>query len=316
MKKWLGIFVLAAALGLHAAQPVRAAEDTFRVTLLGTGTPVPSPTRFGNSTLVEAGDTKLVFDFGRGVTIRLAQLRIPFGNISAHFLTHFHSDHLGGLPDLWLTGWLRPPYGQRNKPLVIYGPPGTAAMTRGLREAFKIDIETRLDDEKNPPDGIAFDAHDVEPGVVYENGGVKVIAFANDHSDKVKPSYGYRIEYRGHSVVLSGDTKYSPNVVKHATDADLFIHAVTVIPEKLMAANPSFRAIYEHLASPEQAARALQEAHPKMGVYSHVGLNGDATLADLVSATRAVYSGPLTVGEDLMRFDIGDSVTVTPPPKP
>jgi ribonuclease Z len=316
MKDLFRTFAVVAALGLYAAQPVRAAEDTFRVTLLGTGTPVPSPTRFGNSTLVEAGDIKLVFDFGRGVTIRLAQLRIPFGTITAHFLTHFHSDHVGGLPDLWLTGWLRPPYGQRNKPFVIYGPPGTAALTRGLREAFKIDIETRLDDEKNPPDGIAFDAHDVEPGVIYDNAGVKVIAFANDHSDKVKPSYGYRIEYRGHVVALSGDTKYSDNVVKAATDADLFIHAVTVIPEKLMAANPSFRAIYEHLASPEQAARALRDAHPKMGVYSHVGLNGDATLDDLVNATRAVYQGPLTVGEDLMTFDIGTEVKVTRPAKP
>jgi ribonuclease Z len=286
------------------------------VTLLGTGTPVPSPTRFGYATLVEAGNTKLLFDFGRGVTIRLAQLHIPFGKITAHFLTHFHSDHLGGLPDLWLTGWLRPPYGQRSTPFTIYGPPGTQAMTNALREAFKIDIATRLADEKNPPGGIAFDAHDVDPGVVYDRDGVKVIAFANDHGERVKPSYGYRIEYRGHVVVLSGDTRYSENVVKEATGADLLVHAVTVIPEKLLASNPAYKAVYEHLASPEQAARALRDAHPKMAAYSHIGLNGDATVADLVAATRAVYRGPLTVGEDLTAFEIGQEVKVIPPAKP
>ena len=113
-----------ATLGLLMSFAAHAAESDMRVTLLGTGTPVPSPARFGYSTLVEAGGKKLVFDFGRGVTIRLAQLKIPFGTIDAHFLTLFHSDHLVGLPDLWLTGWLRPAYGSRNHPFVLYGPPG------------------------------------------------------------------------------------------------------------------------------------------------------------------------------------------------
>lgn len=309
----LAAAMLACSFGLPA---LAANADSLRVTLLGTGTPVPSPTRFGNATLVEAGDAKLLFDFGRGVTIRLAQLNIPFGKITAHFLTHFHSDHLGGLPDLWLTGWLRPPYGQRQTPFVIYGPPGTKAMTAALGEAFKIDIETRLEDEKNPPAGIAFDAHDIEPGVAYDKDGLKVIAFANDHGERVKPSYGYRIEYRGHVVVLSGDTRYSENVVKNATGADLFIHAVTVIPDKLLASSPAYKAVYEHLASPEQAARALRDAHPKMAVYSHIGLNGGATVDDLVAATRAVYQGPLTVGEDLMAFEVGADVKVVKPAKP
>ena len=122
------------AMGAPEAAPVT--EDLFRVTVLGSGTPMPSAQRFGNATLVECGHRRLLFDFGRGCTIRLWQLRIPLGSIDAHFLTHHHSDHTAGLPDLWLTGWLRPPYGRRAAPLLLYGPPGTEAMAKGLRAAY------------------------------------------------------------------------------------------------------------------------------------------------------------------------------------
>lgn len=287
-----------------------AADTELHVTLLGTGTPAPSATRFSYSTLVEAGNQKLLFDFGRGVTIRLAQLHIPFGAVTAHFLTHFHSDHLAGLPDLWLTGWLRPPYGQRNHPFVLYGPKGTLALTHGLTEAFARDREIREADEHDPPSGIAFDVHEIEPGVVFDKEGVKVTAFANDHGPLVKPSFGYRIDYGGHSVVLSGDTRYDPAVVAAAKGADLFIHCVTLIPDALLKQNPAYEAVYHHLASPEDAGRAFAEAHPKLAVFSHIGLNGNSTVADLVAATRKTYQGPLVVGEDLMGFEIGASIAV------
>lgn len=295
------------------ALPAAAADGPFRVTLLGTGTPVPSAERFGFSTLIEAGDQKLVFDFGRGVTIRLAQLRIPFGKINAHFLTHFHSDHLNGLPDLWLTGWLRPPYGQRNQRFAFYGPPGIAKLAKGLTEAFSRDIEIRSEDEHDPPEGIAFDVHESAPDVVYEAGGVKVTAFNNDHGKLVTPSYGYKIEYNGHAVVLSGDTRYSPEVVAQAKGADLLVHCVTVIPDDLLKKIPAYNAILQHLSAPEDAARVFKEARPKLAVYSHIGLNGGATVDDLTARTRAVYDGPLQVGRDLMKITIGDQPVVEQP---
>ncbi|MCK8786946.1 MBL fold metallo-hydrolase [Roseomonas sp. NAR14] len=294
----------------QAPQPGESSE-TIRVTLLGTGTPMPSGERFGNSTLVEAGGQRLLFDFGRGVSIRLWQLRLPLGSIDAHFLTHFHSDHLGGLPDLWLTGWLRPPYGQRNAPFLLYGPPGTAQLAQGLRTAFAQDIATRLADERSPEAGIAFDAREVPPGVAYERDGLRVTAFANDHGELVRPSYGYRIEWRGRSVVLSGDTRYSPEVVRQGRGADLLLHCVTLIPPALLAGNPGYRAVYDHLASPADAARTLAEARPSLGALSHIGLNGEATVEDLVRALRAGYDGPLVVGEDLLAFEIGAQGTVT-----
>ncbi|SOY57826.1 MBL fold metallo-hydrolase [Cupriavidus taiwanensis] len=307
--------VLTCAAALAAAAPAPTANpggatsadraDHFRVTLLGTGTPVPSPTRAGYSTLVEAGGQKLVFDFGRNVSVRLWQLRIPLGSIDAHFLTHFHSDHLVGLPDLWLTGWLRPPYGRRDQPMALYGPAGTRALADGLRQAFAADIAIRHKDEGSALAGITIAAHDVAPGVVYEKDGVRVTAFENDHGDNIRPSYGYRIDYRGRVVVLSGDTRFSPAVVAQARNADVLVHCVTLIPDALLASNPAYRAIYDHLSSPEDAARVFQAAAPKLAVFSHIGLNGDATVGQIIERVRKTYAGELLVGEDLTRVEIG-----------
>jgi len=97
-------------------------SSDFRVTLLGTGVPIPSPDRFGPSTLVEAGDQKFLIDAGRGATIRLYQLKIPIGRIDVQLLTHYHSDHTSCLPDVWLTGWLESHFGTRKMPYKVIGP--------------------------------------------------------------------------------------------------------------------------------------------------------------------------------------------------
>jgi len=180
----------------------------FVVTLLGTGTPIPSADRFGPSTLVEAGDQKLLIDAGRGATIRLAQLGVPLGHIDALLLTHYHSDHTSGIPDVWLTGWLESHFGTRRSPFRVVGPPGAKELMSNLERAYAADIKIRIADEKLPPAGIAVavDEFDTD-GPVYEKNGVRVIAFEVDHGDVIQPAYGYRIEYGGRAVVLSGDTR-------------------------------------------------------------------------------------------------------------
>lgn len=298
------------------------AADDFSVTLLGTGTPAPSPERFGMSTLVEAGGQRLLFDMGRGVTIRLWQKLVPFGSIDAHFLTHLHSDHVNGLPDLWLTGWIQTPYGGRKKPFTIYGPAGTEKLMAGLWEAFSEDRRIRTEDEHFPLAGIQTDAHDVKPGVVYEKDGVAVTTFEVDHGDHIKPAYGYKVNYRGHSVVLSGDTRYHANVERAARGADLLIHEVAMIPEKLLAEIPAYKAIYEHHITPEQAGKLFALARPKLAVYSHLVLSGfpkmgikPPTPEELLAATRKTYDGPVVVGADLMGFKIdGTGVSIINPP--
>ena len=113
-----------------------AAADIFRVTLLGTGAPDPSPDRFSASTLIEAGTHKILIDAGRGASIRLTQLHIPLGSIEVLFLTHYHSDHTIGIPDLWLTGWLPPPFGQRKSPFRVIGPVGAVELMSNLERAY------------------------------------------------------------------------------------------------------------------------------------------------------------------------------------
>ena len=112
------------------------ADSDFKVTLLGTASPSPRPTRFGPSTLVEAGDQKFIIDAGRGVPIRLWQLKVPMGKIDVLFITHYHSDHTSGIPDVWLTGWLSPPFGQRKIPFHVIGPVGAKVLMENLERAY------------------------------------------------------------------------------------------------------------------------------------------------------------------------------------
>ncbi len=160
------------------SQGKAAAE--IRVTLLGTGNPRPSIDRFGPSTLVEAGKVRLLVDAGRGTSIRLFQVggNELLAGIDMVLLTHLHSDHVVGFPDLWLTGWI---FG-RQKPLAVCGPAGTVAMMEHLRQAFSFDITTRRDiDEHFAAAGIEMKVTDVGPGVLLQRDGVNVTAFLVDH---------------------------------------------------------------------------------------------------------------------------------------
>ncbi len=294
---------LAATVSLCAASPAQE----FKVTLLGTGNPRPVMSRFGPSILVEAGTQKLLFDCGRGATQRLYQLKIPFNDISALFLTHLHSDHTVGIPDLWLTGWVM----GRNIPLPVYGPGGTMAMMQHLQEAYAFDIHIRRDvDTKLPDDGVKVVAKDIEEGVVFNNAGVKVTAFLVDHAE-IKPAFGYRVDFGGHSVTLSGDTRPSENLIKFAQGTDVLIHEV-IDPEAFASTDsPEQRKqIIGHHTTPEQAGIVFTRVKPKLAVYSHIV---PPDVPEVIPHTRKTYAGPLEVGEDLMSIDIGDKIQVHHP---
>jgi ribonuclease Z len=287
----------------------------FRVTLLGTGTPAPRPDRFGPSTLIEAGDQKLLIDAGRGATIRLWQLGVPLGRIDALLLTHYHSDHTIGIPDLWLTRWLQSHFAGRTAALRVIGPTGAKTLMSHLEQAYALDIQIRTEDEKLPTEGAAVAVQEyANDGVIYERSGVRVIAFEVDHGAAIKPAYGYRIEYGGRSAVISGDTRYNENVVNYGAGADLLIHEVAIARPEAMSEAP-FRLIMAHHTTAREAGMVFARARPKLAAYTHVvflakpGVS-PASVADLVAETRQNYSGPLEVGEDLMSFEIGETVRV------
>ena len=292
------------------------AQSDFKVTLLGTSSPTPRTERFGPSTLVEAGDQKLLFDAGRGVPIRLGQIKVPLGKIDALFITHYHSDHTSGIPDLWLTGWLSPPYARRLSPFHVIGPIGAKALMAGLEQAYALDIKIRIEDEKLPPAGIATFVEEFDKGgIVFEKNGVRVIAFEVEHGAAIKPAVGYRIEYKGHAVLISGDTRFEQNVIKHGTGVDVLIHEVGSAVPGLLASSVPVQRIIAHHTTPREAGTVFASAKPKMAVYSHIVLLSnetfpEPTLDEVVSETRQTYGGPLVVGEDLTSFEIGDTVTM------
>jgi ribonuclease Z len=289
--------LIALVLSLYMLDNISAAtgSEEMRVTLLGTGTPFPNAERFGSAILVEAASKKLLFDCGRGVVIRLTQAGVNPTDLDGLFLTHLHSDHVVGIPDLWLSGWFL----GRSKPLPIWGPPGTRSMAEHLVQAFGFDIRIRqATPDPLPAKGVEIDAKEIEQGEIYNNGLTRVSAFLVDHGT-VKPAFGYRIDSAGHSVVISGDTKFCQNLVDFAKGADCLIHAAWSASWK-NPAPPSMRSI----ASAEDAGRVFAIVKPKLAVIYHY-----KTEEGLSDAVRKEYNGPFVIAKDLMVVNVGKTVT-------
>lgn len=291
-------------------------EPDMRVVLLGTaGGPVIRADRVGIGTLVLAGDQVLLFDVGRGVPGAFRQVPVRHADISAVFLTHLHSDHVVALPELYLFPWASD---GRRTPFRIWGPSGTRAMMEHLQAAFAYDIHVRRDiDERFPAAGIALEATDIEPGIVYEASGVTVTAFLVDHAP-IEPAYGYRVDYRGRSVVLSGDTRPSPNLIRFAKGADLLIHevgrwkddpALAGDPEERLPGSLTrrqMRDIAAHHTDPVEAGKVFDEARPRLAVFSHYAMAN----ADLLPLVRRSFDGRVEVGQDGMSIEIGEEIRV------
>jgi len=302
--------VTIAALWISLVSPGHAEE--IRVTLLGTGDPRPVMEHFGPSILVEAADEKFIFDAGRGALQRLTQLGISFDQIDAVFFTHLHSDHIVGFPDLWLTGWL---ISRRERPLRVFGPAGTRQMLEHLTQAYSFDIAIRIADDGVAESGSQFEVVEVENGFEWSYGDISVLAFDVDHRP-IEPALGYRIDFAGRSVALSGDTRYSENLIEHAAGVDLIVHEVVGMTEEFMAARPGSERVYEHHTNARQAGEVFSRVGPELAVYSHLALYEEYDADRLLSDTRQTYDGRVIVGEDLMQFVVGDEVEVAEPVLP
>lgn len=316
----LGLGALCMAFGAMPAQA--QVKPDFQVILLGTGTPPPLMHRFGPATFVRVAGKSFLFDAGRGATQRMWQKKIKFGQgLDYIILTHLHSDHVVGIPDVWLTGWLGGPFGRRKSPLKIMGPVGTENLAKGLMQAYSWDVKTRIADQKLSPEGAKIAARNIKAGVVFNEGGVKITAFDTDHGKLIKPTLGYRIDYDGRSVVISGDTKYSSTLIKNAQNVDVLVHSIGAARKKLLEMSPLWRRIMDHHITPEDAGRVFNETKPKLAVFTHVvaATNGKIKPVPpkvMLERTKAVYQGPLVMGRDLMTITIAkDGVKIAAPNK-
>lgn len=289
------------------------AQDTLRITLLGTGNPRPNMERFGPSIMVEGGEATVLIDAGRGAIQRLFQIGAApqVREVDAVLFTHLHSDHVVGFPDFWLTSWV---FG-RDRPLEVYGPPGTESMCEHLEKAFAFDRKARSGQEAYSEEGILLEVEDVKPGAFYEHDGLKLTAFNVDHGEGIAPAYGYRVDYGDYSAAFSGDTRYYQPLAEHARGVDVLVHEVISPEVEFRAAQvvgpDAIARVIAHHASPEQVGEIFARVKPRLAVYSHI-VPSPALADDLIPPTRKTYDGPLAVGYDLMTIVIGETVEVYP----
>ena len=274
------------------------------VVILGTGTPNPDPERSGPAVAVIVGQTAYLVDAGAGVMRRAAAAadRYRLDGLKAErigmvFLTHLHSDHTVGLPDVIHTGWVA----ERARPLQLYGPRGTRDMVDHLTRAWSEDIRVRTEgDQPHTRDGWRVEARDIQPGVVYRDSNVTVTAIAVPHSNWDQ-AYAYRFEARGAVVVISGDTRPSDAVAEACNGCDVLVHEVYSLERwKTRPADWQRYHAGSHTSTQELAALA-RRARPKLLVLYHQ-LYWGATDDDLVREIRqADYTGPVISASDLLR---------------
>jgi len=309
----------AAARALKGDRTDLLEDGNLHVVLCGTGSPLADLSRASACTAVLAGGHFILVDVGPGSSRNVAFERLPRAHLDAVLLTHFHSDHIGELGEAVVQSWIA----GRPQALAVYGPPGVAQVVDGFTQAYAFDTQYRVAHhgiEAMPPAGASAVAHVVElPGpdasaLVFEADGLRVTAFAVNH-EPVAPAYGYRFDYRGRSVVISGDTKKSDRVVRAAHDADLLIHealAAHMIEPVQAYARANGLSRWSKLAgdvvtyhtTPVAAAEVAKAAHVKMLAFTHIvpALPNFVARRMFLRGTASAWDGNIVLGTDGMHF--------------
>ena len=299
---------LGAGAALLAAPPAwAAAPGRSRLILLGTGGgPTPKINRAAPAQVIVVNGAAYVIDCGNGVARQLVLAGVPLSSLKSIFITHQHSDHNADYGNLLWLSWAA----TLTTKVDTYGPPPLQKMTRLFLEMNDYDIKTRMADEGRPPLADLIAAHEINrPGPVMQDANVKVTSALVDHG-AVKPAFAYRFDCPDRSIVISGDTKPSENLVRLAKGADVLVHEVMYLPalEQVIAAESNAKTLREHLlashTTTEQVGRIATEAGVKTLVLSHFVPGGKPVIEDRVwyDAVRPYFSGKLVVGRDLMEL--------------
>jgi ribonuclease Z len=297
LSAWL---VVASAIRCSAQAPAAYDSTRTQVVLLGTGTPNPDPDRAGPALAVVVRGRAYLVDAGPGIVRRAAAAQrsgvaaLSMERLAIVFLTHLHSDHTLGLPDLMLTPWVL----GRTAPLAVYGPHGTGVLTRHLLAAYAADIDNRRRGMQPHNDtGWQARAHDIHPGEVYHDDLVTVFAFLVPHAGW-REAYGYRFETADRTIVISGDTRPDDAIVRACNGCDVLVHEVYSQAgfERLA---PDWQRYHAGAHTSAVALGALAaRARPKLLVLTH-GLPWSSSPEEVVREVRAGFGGLVAYANDL-----------------
>lgn len=287
-----------------AALPLIAAAGAAgtRVVLLGTkGGPTPGPDRAAPATLIAIDGKAWLVDCGNGVANQLAKAKQPLPSLARIFVTHNHSDHIADVGTLIELAWSS----GLDTPVAVHGPPPIKAIVRDQLAALAYDVAARRREEGRIALATLVRVDErATPGVVVRDGGATVTSCLVDH-ETVRPAFAYRFDTPGRSIVISGDTRYSDNLVALATGADLLIHEAIYAPAIPRMAGENAPALADHLrrshTSAEDAGLVATRAGVKKLVLSHL-VPGGPQVSDAMwtAAVRKTWTGELVIGHDLM----------------
>lgn len=270
---------------------------SIEVVLLGTGNPLPDKDRAGAATLVRAGGRTMLVDAGRGVCMRMAAAGALPLMLSDILLTHLHSDHICDLNDVVTTQWVMSPV---QSTLRIFGPPRTNEVIAGMRAMLQPDVEYRMHHHPDLTWEPTLDVRETEPGLVFDEGGVRVIAARTDHRP-VEPTIGFRIEHEGHSVVLAGDTVPCDGLDELCRDADVYVQ--TVLRDDLVNQVPMqrFKDTVDYHSTLVQSAQTAKRTGVKKLVLTHqIPTPGPGAADEWLAIAREYFDGEIIWGEDLL----------------
>lgn len=292
---------------LAQPQPVAPTEGLHAV-LIGTGIPLPNPDRAAAATLIVAGGRTYLVDTGRNSVVRLAEA--GYQDVDAILYTHYHSDHFAGLGEIMVGRGIA----GADRPMRILGPKGAKKVVAGILEAYQLDTEYRKSHHKEHwhDDAMRADVAEHEPGVILEEHGLKITMFDVDHPPIV-PAVGYRFDYQGQSVVVSGDTIKSSKLTERAKDCDILIHEAIdnrmylAVKPAVAQANPRMGHMLDDLLEYHtptlEVAEIARDANVKKLVLTHLIPSippNEAAENNFVRGMNEIYKGPIVVGRDGM----------------
>ena len=298
MRIFLFLFLIILSSNIYA--------DIIKVTILGSGTPRVNIDRFSQSILIEHKNDKFLFDTGRGALLRLNQSRILPNEIENIFFTHLHSDHILGFSDILMTGWVY----HRQKPLNIFGPPGTINFVDSTIKSFEEDIKVRsLPPESLNVENLKSNIEIIYDDFIYKKNGLIIETFAVKH-EPFTYAFGFKIFNSKYCMVISGDTTYSDRVIEKTKNCDLLIHEIAHASEHTLEKYPKAKGVISYHTDAFQVSKIINTVKPRLTILNHVlSLDGSSD-EQILNEIKKNTKHKVLIAKDLMTIDLKDEIYI------